>query len=288
MSLSPQLHCREIGAEDLDRIVDLLTTGYGIRGRDFWTRRIRRLSEYSAPSGFPKYGYLLDYNGAPVGVIFTIFSPIIVNNAKTVRCYLANWYVEPKYRSYAVMLASHAVKNKHVTYRIGTPIQYTLPILQALGYKQFCKGRFVSVPMLSFRSDNAHVKLVAPNRNADDNIQSPEVELLLGHARYGCISLTCLSTEGEYPFIFQPRLKAGVLPFARLVYCRDLGDFVRFAGPLGRFLIGRGFPLVVLDTNGPIPGLIGKYSSSFPKYFKGPDQPRLEDSTYSARVIFDF
>jgi hypothetical protein len=288
MSLSPQLHCREIGAEDLDRIVDLLTTGYGIRGRDFWARRIRRLSEYSAPSGFPKYGYLLDYNGAPVGVIFTIFSPIIVNNVKTFRCYLANWYVEPKYRSYAVMLATYAVKNKHVTYRIGTPSQYTLPILQALGYKLFCKGRFVSVPTLSFRSDNAHVKLVAPNRSANDNIQSPEVELLLGHARYGCISLTCLSAEGEYPFIFQPRLKTGVLPFARLVYCRDLGDFVRFAGPLGRFLIRRGFPLVVLDTNGPIPELIGKYSGSFPKYFKGPDQPRLEDSAYSARVIFDF
>jgi hypothetical protein len=74
----------------------------------------------------------------------------------------------------------------------------------------------------------------------------------------------------------------------RLIYCRQLDDFVQFAGPLGRFLLGRGFPLVVLDTNGPVPGLIGKFSSKWPKYFKGADQPKLEDSAYSARVIFDF
>ena len=67
-----------------------------------------------------------------------------------------------------------------------------------------------------------------------------------------------------------------------------MDDFVRFAGSLGRFLLARGFPLVVLDTNGPVSGLIGKYSDKFPKYFKGVDQPTLADSAYSARVIFDF
>ena len=79
-----------------------------------------------------------------------------------------------------------------------------------------------------------------------------------------------------------------MMPFARLVYCRDVEDFVRFAGPLGRYLVRRGFPLVVLDANGPVPGLIGKYSNDFPKYFKGPDKPRLGDMAYSTRVIFDF
>ena len=50
------------------------------------------------------------------------------------------------------------------------------------------------------------------------------------------------------------------MPYAYLAYCRDLEDFFRFAAPLGRFLARRGFPLVIIDSNGPIRGLIGRYS----------------------------
>jgi len=78
------------------------------------------------------------------------------------------------------------------------------------------------------------------------------------------------------------------MPFVYLAYCRQLDDFVRFAGPLGRFLAWRRFPLVVLDANGPIGRLIGWYSDGFPKYFKGPDRPRLGDIAYSERVMFGF
>ena len=73
-----------------------------------------------------------------------------------------------------------------------------------------------------------------------------------------------------------------------LVYCRHLEDFVQFADPLGRFLAGRGFPLVVLDTNGLIEGLIGRYSDGAPKYLRSPHQPRLGDIAYPERVIFGF
>jgi hypothetical protein len=83
-----------------------------------------------------------------------------------------------------------------------------------------------------------------------------------------------------------PRHKFGVAGFAYLGYCRGLDDFVRFAGPLGRFLALRGFPLVVLDANGPLKGLVGWYSDGAPKYFQGPDQPRLGDIAYSERALF--
>jgi hypothetical protein len=54
----------------------------------------------------------------------------------------------------------------------------------------------------------------------------------------------------------------------------------------GVFLARRGFALVVLDTNGPVRGLIGTYSAWHVKYFKGPDQPRLGDPAYSERALF--
>jgi hypothetical protein len=286
--LPQQIRCREIGVADLDAIVDLLTTGYQISNRDFWLRRIKRLSAYAPPLEFPKYGFILECDDAPVGVIFTIFSSYIVDEAEKIRCHLAYWYVAPAYRSYAPMLARRALRNSDVTYVIGTPIDHVLPVLKAQGYVQFCNGRFVAAPMLARRSERARVELVASNFRADGDIRPWEAELLSRHAGYGCISLTCNAANGRHPFVFHPRLKAGVAPFARLVYCRDFADFVRFAAPLGRFLASRGYPLVVLDADGPIRGLIGKYSDKYPKYFKGPDRPRLGDSAYSSRVIFDY
>ena len=63
---------------------------------------------------------------------------------------------------------------------------------------------------------------------------------------------------------------------------------VRFlAGPIGRYLAVRGRPLVIIDSNGPIPGLIGKYvDGKAPKYFKGPDRPHFGDLAYTEAVLF--
>jgi amino acid adenylation domain-containing protein len=63
---------------------------------------------------------------------------------------------------------------------------------------------------------------------------------------------------------------------------------VQFARPLERFLARRSFTLIVVDPNGLIKWLIGRYSDRFPKYFKGPDKPRLGDITYSERVMSGF
>ncbi|MGA8690213.1 MAG: hypothetical protein WB662_09990 [Methyloceanibacter sp.] len=184
------------------------------------------------------------------------------------------------------MLVSRALKYKHVTYFNITPAPHTVPILEAQGYVRYCVGRFVCVPALSAWSYGSRVKAVAPGMCADEDLPSSEIELLQAHANYGCMSLTCSSANRRHPFIFALRRKFGFLPYAYLAYCRDLEDFVRFAGPLGRFLAWRGFPLVVLDSNSPLRGLIGTYSAAFPKYFKGPDQPRLGDLAYSERVMF--
>jgi hypothetical protein len=284
----PRLRCREIQEADLNPLIDVLTAGYQLADRDFWRQRLDRLSRYSPPPGFPKFGYVLVRGDTPVGVIFTVFSSYVADKKTKVRCYLANWFVEPNYRSYAIMLAAHAAKNKDVTYRIGTPSQQSLPILLALGYQKYCDGRFISIPALSWRSERVRIERFDPLRPSSVGITPAEDKIFLAHAEYGCIGLKCLAGGREYPFVFQPRRKGGIVPFARLVYCRDLNDFVRFAGPLGRYLLARGFPLAVLDTNGPVSGLVGKYSDKFPKYFKGADQPTLADSAYSARVVFDF
>jgi hypothetical protein len=72
-----------------------------------------------------------------------------------------------------------------------------------------------------------------------------------------------------------------------LIYARDIDEFVRVAGPVGRFLAARGGPLVIMDANGPVPGLLGKYFClKQPKYFKGPHRPSLGDLVHTEVAMF--
>ena len=186
------------------------------------------------------------------------------------------------------MLRSPAMMHKHVTYFNISAVPHTWPILEAQGFRRYCDGQFVAVPALCTQSKRCRVEVATHDISASQDLQSFEIELLLTHAKYGCISVTCSSGDCRHPFVFLPVWEPLRAPKAYLAYCRDLEEFVRFAGPLGRFLAWRGFPLVAVDANGPIKGLIGRYSDGFPKYFKGPDKPRLADLAYSERVMFRF
>jgi hypothetical protein len=283
-----QLCCREICRGDIDRIVDLLTNGFRShhRTRDFWIRAFERLAVHPTPAGFPKYGYFLESKGTPVGVILLIFSSIVANGETRVRCNVSSWYVDPSFRSYAAMLVSRALNHRNVTYFNITPAPHTWPILEAQGYVRYCEGQFVAVPALSGSWFGTQVKRVTGTADPGQDLPPWESDLLLAHAKHGCVSVLCDFRSRRHPFVFAPRRRFAVVPFAYLVYCRDLEDFVRFAGPLGRFLAWRGLPLVIVDSNGPIRGIVGAYIDGRPKYFKGLDPPRLGDLAYSERVIF--
>jgi hypothetical protein len=287
-SLKPRIRCREIGLADLEQVIDFVSSAYRVK-RDVWVRRIKRLTDHSPPIGYPKYGFMLECEGRAVGTIFTMFSSIVENGSAKIRCYLITWYVDPLYRNFGALLASRALKYKEITYRFGnTPMKHVMPMVKAQGYVQWCEGRIVAALALSRCSELARVEFATPDVLARTGIMSSELELLSRHANFGCINLICSNDSGDFPFVFQPRRRFGVVSFTRLVYCRDISDLVRFAGPVGRFLLWQGYPIVVFDADGPMPGIIGQYSNKFPKFFRGPDRPRLGEDAYTSRVIFDW
>jgi hypothetical protein len=296
MASSPQrVRCREIGPIDFDATVALLQTGFPKRRRDHWLRALKRLSEHATPAGFPRYGYLLEADEVPVGVILVVFSAMIVGGETRIRANHASWYVKPAFRAYAAMLASHQAAHRKATYLNITPARHTWPILNAQGYAPFCTGHFKAFPALSFRSLAANVRPVTPKISIADDLSSSEKDLLLAHASYGCISVTCSAAGRTYPFVFarcwhqwKPfGLPFSIpLPYALLVYCRALDDFIQFAGPLGRFLARRGLPMVFIESAGSISGLVGKFSASGPKFFRGPNRPHIGDLSYTESVIF--
>jgi hypothetical protein len=279
------LRCRQIETTDIDAVASLLARGFPAHKRYFWLGAFAQLTRHEPPPGLPKYGYLLESNGIVVGAILLICSTMRSADAAATRCNLSSWYVDPPFRAYAPMLVSQALRHKNVTYLNVSSAPHTRPIIEAQGFSRYSDGIFIAMPLLN--------GLFGPRVDVFDAAWQPSAEfdpfdrdVLLQHSAHGCISLWCATAERAYPFVFRPRLVRGVIPCAQLIYSRDVADFVRFAGPIGRVLARHARPFVVIDANARIPGLLGWYCrGNMPKYFKGPLRPRLGDLAYTEHAV---
>jgi len=286
ISPASRLSCRQIGEADIPAVTRLLARGFRKRSRQFWKQAFEQLGKREPPPSLPKYGYMIEREGVPVGALLLICATVRTGGESVTRCNFSSWYVEPEFRAQATWLVSMALRRKDVTYLNVSPAQHTVPIIEAQGFSRYCEGVFVAVPLLSrpLRAEQAKVL---------DAFQRPEVafdpsehDLLLDHASLGCMSLWCVTSERAYPFVFRRRLVKGVIPCVQLIYCRDVADFVRFAAPLGRFLALHAGFLVMINANDPIPGLAGKFfRDKMPKYFRGPQRPALGDLAYTEIAV---
>ena len=290
-----QISCREIQHRDIDAIAELLHRGFPEHPREYWLGTMRRLADHSTPAGYPRFGYMLECGGRPVGVLLLIFSSTPVNGEPRIRANVASWYVDPAFRTHATILTSRALSHKNVTFLNLTAARHTWPILEAQGFTACVVGQFKAVPLFSSGPRGTRVVEVAPDTAPGDDLGSADLTLLQEHASYGCISLLCSAAGRRYPFVFARRMHewkstrlplSFSLPHALLIYCRDLAEFVRFAGPLSRYLARRGVPMVFVESNGPIPGLFGRFSEMSPRFYRGPYPPRSGDIAYTERVMF--
>jgi hypothetical protein len=283
------IRCREIGLADLDAVADLLTRGFARRSRDYWMNGLRRMSAREVPRGFPRFGYMLDHEGTPVGVLLLIYTAREDCGGTSIRCNLSSWYVEPAYRNYAPMLTSVAQRHKHVTYVNISPAHWTWRTIEAQGFHAYCGGVFFSFPALSRPAKGMRVEVVEQGAQAVDGLSGADVALLARHAACGCLSLVCRAANGRrFPFVLQPmRIRRIAPPAMQLIYCPDVADYVDCAGAIGRFLLRRGRISVALDANGRMKDLVGFYRGRRGrKYFKGPQRPRLADLSDSELVIY--
>jgi hypothetical protein len=287
-SANEKIQCRQIGPYDIQAVVDLLVRGFPIRARGYWTRGLDRQAQRILPPDLPRYGYLLESNESIVGVLLVLASVTDIRGKPVIRCNFSSWYVEPGYRSFAPLLMSVAMRLKSVTYYNVSPAKHTWPMIEAYGFTPYCRGQFTAFPMLARPVRGARVTNVGAEEDGELLGHLPEFEILRSHAEYGWLSLVCSTSDGTYPFVFQPfRRWRDRLPGVRLIYCRDIADFVRLAGPIGRYLFVRGIPMVALDANAPIKGLVGVFDGfKGRKYYKGPDPPRLGDLAYTELALF--
>lgn len=283
-----EIRARLITDADVAEVVNLLTRGFVTdRPRAFWNNFFACLGDRPVPAGFPRYGYVVESDGTFVGVLVMIFSTISEGGKQKIRCNVSSWYVDPGFRSYASLLASQVFKFKNVTVLIVSAARHTHPMVEVRGFARCSNGIFMAVPALSRRFEVGQVRVIDAQNQPDAPFDPHERELMLEHAKYGCTSLWCVTPERAHPFVFRPRRIKVLLPCAQIVYCRNIDEFVRFARPIGLFLARSLQLAVMIDANGPIPGLVGRYyPDKMPKYVWGPDQPRLGDLAYTEASLF--
>jgi hypothetical protein len=288
--LAKKPRIREIAESDLDAVGDLLTRGFVHRNRDYWMGGLRRQGTRPRPPDTPCYGYLLENEGAPVGCLLQIYSSKIIDGETATCCNVSSWYVDPLFRNYAALFASMTQKRKDVTYFNVTPAAPTWPILEAQGFAPYCRGLYFSVPALSRSGRGTTVEPVAAETPSIPCLPDVDLKILTRHAEYGGLSLVCHTAEGPLPFVFfSLRKRRGFIPLPamQLGYCRSIADYVRCAGAIGRYLLRRGAPVIIIDANGPVAGLPGIYSEARGrKYFKGPRKPRLGDLADTELAIY--
>ena len=285
------IRCREIGPADLEAIAELLARGFAGRPRDYWAGGLTRQAERAVPEGYPRFGYMLEHEGRPVGVLLLIYFAREVDGETIVRCNLSSWYVEPAFRNYAPMLTKIAQRHKEVTYINISPASWTWRIIEAQGFRTYCSGLFVSLPALSRPSCDMSIEIVSRHVREIEGLSTAETALLARHAACGCLSLICRTGDGRaFPFILQPmRIRRGRIapPALQLIYCHDIADYIACAGTIGRHLLWRGKFAIVLDANHRMDELAGFYiEARGRKYFKGPHCPRLGDLSDTELVIY--
>ncbi|WP_131195041.1 GNAT family N-acetyltransferase [Lichenihabitans psoromatis] len=281
---APRLRCRLIVEADLPAVAALLTAGFPDRTHAYWTAGLTRMARRDSPPDLPRFGYVLDRDGDLVGVILLISGTTRAGDAFVTRSNLSSWYVDPAFQGYASILISQATKHKQSTYFNVSPAEHTRPIIEAQGFIRYSQGRLFALPAFARRRPSVRVEAVNGPRKGLD---ARDVAILEEQRHYGCLNLAAIDGEAVYPFSFRLRTVKGVVPAAQLVYCRDIADMVRFAGPIGRALARRGRGVVVIDANRPIAGIPGAFvAGGMPKYFKGPDRPRDGDLSNSEIVVF--
>lgn len=288
--MQTRVRCREIRESDVDAVAGLLARGFVGRSREYWLQGLRRQAFRPVPEGYPRFGYMLDNDGAPVGVLLLIYTERNDGGDTAIQCNLSSWYVEPAFRNYAALLTKIAQRHREVTYLNISPARWTWPIIETQGFRAYCHGLFFSVPLLSRGKRNARIEVVPPHATAIDGLSETDTELLIRHARYNCLSLVCRTGDNAFPFILQPvRIRRGWIapPAMQLIYCRDVAEYVACAGNIGRLLLRLAKISVILDANGRIPGLVGFYTETRGrKYLKGPHRSRLADLTDSELVLY--
>ena len=240
--LVPDIRCRQIDEGDLPAVAGLLDARISEPQSPVLAARARSTDAARAAAGLPKYGYLLETDGTPVGAILLICSAMPADGRDADAALQSLELVcRAAFRAYAPLLVSQALRHKDVTYLNVSAAPHTWPIIEAQGFSRYSDGIFVCLAGAERHARRRKSRGVRRAQRAAGgaSIRSSR-RSSRNTPRTAASACGARRPQRAYPFVFRPRLVKGVIPCAQLIYCRDIADFARFAGPIGRYLARRG------------------------------------------------
>ncbi len=276
---SPAVRCRRIEAHDIALLSLFLAEGFPARSAATWQASLEALLRWKEQRSLPGVGFVLTDGETIVGCLLTLYAP------DGSRCSFSSWYVAAGYRRFGTILVSAALRDRSLTYLNISSEKDTRPIIEAQGFKRYSSGVLVAAPLLSLASLNTAGVLWSDPRAADE-VSIPERQLMEDHAAFGCICFWCSDQGRIYPIVLARRPLRGLNRVAQLIFCPADMDWRRLGGAVGRAMARHGLFLLLLDAEGPIPGLPGRFfDDRMPKYCRGPAVPRLGDLAYTEAAL---
>ena len=281
------LRSREIEAYEIEFLASFLSDGLGETPK-FYAEILYQLARRTAPSRYPRFGYVLESDWGIVGAILLIFSEVYANGEIIMRCHVTSWYVKPEFRTFAAVFFARALKDKNVTYINISARPAASKIIEAQGFKLYSAGQFIAPTFLNInrRRRAATAKVPPFPKEIELRMDPRERALLDAHASFGCLVFCCSIGERAYPFVFQRRWLKGLIPVVQLIYCRGIDELVSCMPEVARFLSAKGVFAIRIDANARIDGVKGRYYEGVQRrWFKGENAPRLGDLAYTQAVL---
>lgn len=277
---------REIDVGDLTRVSALLQEGFP-NEPGYWPNVLSTLGSRDRPEGTEKYGYLLEVDGTPRGVILTIPSAHIFEGTPQVFINLSSWYVQGMYRKgRSRRLYASACQRSDVTYTNFSAAAHTIDAITESGFQLWTSGQMGAVVLKAPRRSSPRAKLLDLDEARAEGLPEQDVSVLVDHEKLGCMAACLRTADRLEPLIFHKARVKGFLPAAELVMCRDREVFSKYGRAVTAGLWRRGYALMIVDCSEPQQGFHGKYlPARRVRYFKGKRPNQFVDNSYSELVL---
>jgi hypothetical protein len=273
---------REIADDDLGGVHRLLVEGFPFRSEKYWTKGLANLRSLPGVEGFPKYGYLVEADDAPQGLLLTITSD---RGAHGVRTHFSSWYVREKYRHFALAVVRQALELQKTTFINPSPSDHVVRILEAFGFEPYTAGTV----MLDLRTamQRGAARGAVQRLGIGDLADLPEHERQIAedHLRMGCDVLRLETDVRAGLLIHRRKWVKRSLPSSQVILA-DPDLMLELAGPVMRALASRGSLLALCDVDQTQEPPIGRVFQRGVRYFKGAEAPPVGDLSYSELAVF--
>jgi hypothetical protein len=273
---------REITDDDLEAVRELLVEGFPFRSQSYWTKGLANLRSLPRVEGYPKYGYLVDADDAPQGVLLTITSD---RGAHGVRTHLSSWYVREGYRHFALLVFRHALELQNTTFINPSPTDDVVRVLNAFGFEPYTAGVVMLDLRMAMRRRSSRGAVQRLDFGDLAELSEPEGQIAEDHLRMGCDVLRLETDVRAGLLIHRRKWIRRSLPSSQVI----LGDpdlIIELARPMMRELASRGSLLALCDVDQSGKPALGRVFRRGIRYFKGAEAPPVGDLSYSELAVF--